>query len=328
MVDLRPFSGKAIVIFEDVPITKTARRTLIISNPFEEPLQVSLTKIPKQEFNLSFEWTSNTIPSSSNLNLELTWNPVKVVSSREILQISDVHGNRKDIAVVLKSRELKKATGRKVAPVSFQRVLKLKSPSPPKNFFSTQKPLEVKSSPLRNVTNTPNVQFNNIGSVAFDFDKENNPSTPLNATAVFDHIKFTPVTETKPKSHIDYLTSLPTPASINREDIIFNFNTQDKENCPRKLVTVNEEGVGVGRKAIDFEEVASETFVRTQSIDEIQIIVSQADKTHVVSSSNVNATKIISDAGSSSNMERTYQLNKSHGIYLSNGKIFSLNNFF
>lgn len=42
-VVMAPFSSKAIVQFEDVPIAKTARRILRIINPSEDDIAVSLS---------------------------------------------------------------------------------------------------------------------------------------------------------------------------------------------------------------------------------------------------------------------------------------------
>ena len=41
-VIMAPFSSKSIVQFEDVPITKTARRILRVINPSEDTIEVSL----------------------------------------------------------------------------------------------------------------------------------------------------------------------------------------------------------------------------------------------------------------------------------------------
>lgn len=38
---MAPFSGKSIVAFEDVPVTKTARRYVHVQNPTDKPLQVN-----------------------------------------------------------------------------------------------------------------------------------------------------------------------------------------------------------------------------------------------------------------------------------------------
>lgn len=38
---MAPFSAKSIIAFEDIPVTKTARRFLNICNPYSEVLKVS-----------------------------------------------------------------------------------------------------------------------------------------------------------------------------------------------------------------------------------------------------------------------------------------------
>lgn len=40
---MAPFSGKSIVLFEDVPVTKTAKRLLRIINPSEDDIEVSVS---------------------------------------------------------------------------------------------------------------------------------------------------------------------------------------------------------------------------------------------------------------------------------------------
>lgn len=247
MVDLRPFSGRSIVSFEDVPVTKTARRLIIIINSCEGVAEVSVTKQPKEELNLALEWTTSEIAPQSQKNLEIVWSPVKIVSCRELIQISDGNGNKKDVAVILKSCELKKISSRKRGPAGLPKKLKLKAPSPPKHFFlptsattssKSSAPTDVAFennvaklplSPLRNTANL-NMQAdrldhtNNLSYRHLNTNKENSaPFTPKNASTLFDNIRFTPLTETKPKceSKLEYLSSLPTPVDTNRKDIVF-----------------------------------------------------------------------------------------------------------
>lgn len=318
------------MVFEDVPVTKTAKRSLVILNPYEEPLKVSLTKILKPEFNVDFEWTVNTIPASSQLNLELVWNPVKVLSCRETIQICDVHGNRKDVAVVLKSCELKRATGRKIAPSFTNQKLRPKSPSPSKVI---QKQPEVRSSPLRNLTNTSNVlqAQGHYNAVAVVNNRENiSPTTPVNASELFDKFRFTPVTETKPKSHFEYLTSLSTPVTINREDVSF-INGVTKENLrpsTRSLSTVIEDISANPRKVIHFDEIDDGTFLKSQEeIDEIEIIFSEQserNRTKVLSNPVIriteDETKVIYAEKAT---EQTFKLNKSQSLNVITGKFLT-----
>lgn len=217
---------------------------------------MSVTKQPKPEFNVTLEWSMNKIPPQSQKNLEIVWNPVKAVGCREVIQISDENGNKKDISVILKSCELKKCSSKRMGPASFPKKLKLKTPSPPQAFVrsvSTPKTknsatLSIKecqenrmaevmtTSPLRNSTNLRQQQdlFARINfSTCIDkvVDKENSapetPETPKTASALFDNIRFTPHTETKPKceSKLEYLSSLPTPLGTKRDDIVVSDRT-------------------------------------------------------------------------------------------------------
>lgn len=301
-------------------------------NSYNEPLKVSLTKIPKPEFNLDIQWNSTTIPPNSQSSLELVWNPVKVLSSRETIQICDVHGNRKDVAVILKSCELKRATGRKIVPsvVINQQRFRPKSPSPTKTAHK-QPPLDVRSSPLRNVTNMSNVAQPSQGHFgAVINNKENqSPATPSSAAALFDNFRFTPVTETKPKSHLEYLNSLSTPVTINREDVSFT-GTINKEHTTHGHAAP----LPAQRKVIHFDEVDDGTFVKgpaDEEIDEIEIIFSSDQTTNL--SSAVNRTKVLSNpvirvdseeqaVFVEKTTEQTFQLNKTQSLNIIAGKFF------
>lgn len=317
IVDWRPFSGKSIVNFEDVPISKQARRLITIVNPFDEVLKVSVTKVPKPEFNVTLEWTINKIPPQSQLNLEVVWSPLKIVSCREVIQISDDNGSKKDVSVILKSCELKKA-GRKVTSMGYSKRLKLKTPSPPRNFsrpsicskvssspYAQRDYLEAQPSrqalavsPLRNTTNVRMQQdiFDRISfstCMSFRYDKENSaPDTPKNASALFDHIRFTPLTETRPKneSKLDYLASLPTPIGTKREDILIDDirirrNLMESEMSPEVIAqetpkfrpqclpVVPEIEVTRCRREFGFDRTEIITERSTDEIDEIEIVL-------------------------------------------------------
>lgn len=222
-----------MVTFEDVPITKEARRVIKIINPFSEPLKIAIVKKPKAEFNLTLQWLENEVPADSQVTMDVIWSPLKVVGTREVLEIADHFGNKKSVSIILKSCELKKLAPRKTGLA-----LRSKAPSPPrqvvrhtvkKNAYPEnhsveifqaesfaraispvrRKPMEAVKSPLRNATN---FQAN---------EDEGRNLTPKNASLLFDSIKFTPLTETKPKgeSKLEYLSSLPTPSTITREDL-------------------------------------------------------------------------------------------------------------
>lgn len=290
IVDLRPFTGKSIVTFEDVPVAKTARRLIIVKNFEDETIKVTVTKIPKPEHNIVIEWSTNKIPPQSQINLEVVWSPLKAVSCRETIQISDNYGNKKDVAVILKSFEPKKL--RKVGPSGYHKKLKLKTPSPPKHFnrpTSTAKSTvstffeysesqsthhQLTVSPLRNTTNVRVQQdvFERIQFSSHRTDKENSvPGTPGNASALFDNIHFTPKTQTKPRneSKLEYLSSLPTPKlGTRREDIVITDITSR-----RKLLELDNSPENVAPKRYSLSEQATPQFIsrRLAPVPEIEI---------------------------------------------------------
>ena len=63
-VDLRQFGPKAIVTFEDVPVSKTARRLTIVNNLFPENLRVSISK--SQKFRVPKTMSLSSGPSTSS----------------------------------------------------------------------------------------------------------------------------------------------------------------------------------------------------------------------------------------------------------------------
>ncbi|XP_052867469.1 protein abnormal spindle [Anopheles cruzii] len=133
LVVLGPFTPKAIVVFEGVPVGKTARRQLILRNAQSSPVEVHLTRIPDPGCGLSFEWTSNQVNPGGEKPLEIVWNPPTPIVRKEVIVFTDSLGHKKDVQLILKSIELK-APNRKPAPKLFAAPvkLKLKSPSPPK----------------------------------------------------------------------------------------------------------------------------------------------------------------------------------------------------
>lgn len=205
---------------------------------------------------MTIEWSVNYIDPNSQKNLEVEWKPTKVVACREVIQITDENGNKKDVSIIFKSCELKRTTTTKRAgPAGFPKKLKLISPTAPKSFSRSNfdaKPSKLSavntiapSSPLRNTLNLSNqpdrINFSPFRNIAVD--KENTvPLTPKNATSIFDNIRFTPVTETKPKcdSKLQYLCSLPTPVGAKRDDIVLTDliprrNLADLAASPEKI---------------------------------------------------------------------------------------------
>lgn len=176
--------------------------------------------------------------------MEVTWSPLKVVTTREILEISDHFGNKKSVAIILKSCELKKLAPRKTGGLTGTLRLKIQPHTTTlvrqnvnqvavsenyvveKEKVSSQ-PSQVMSvkSPLRNATNFQKAE-NNETNV-----------TPRNASALFNSIKFTPLTETKPKteSKLEYLSSLPTPGPVSREDIELSCRREMQKRCEQNF---------------------------------------------------------------------------------------------
>lgn len=241
-----------------------------------------------------------------------------------MIQICDDSGNKKDIAVILKSCELKKTTSRKIAPQSYTKTLKLKPPSPPKSFIlsSSQKSRNVQSptpekamSPLRNATNLQQhdlLQRNIISPIAMLPDKENTlPRTPRNASGLFDNIRFTPQTETRTKceSKLEFLASLPTPVASKREDIILS------ESAPRRKIIVD--------ASPDIQRLCEQKTPQRESleIDEIEIVLSDPStsvfsKTRVVSvTSPLGAISEEEPLVTQTYFHKTFEVTKSQSFY-------------
>lgn len=330
-MDLRPFSGRAIVTFENVPITKIARRTLIISNPFDEVLQVSLTKTLKPEFNVAVEWKQNQIPPQSQINLELVWSPLDVISCRETMQISDERGNKKDIAVILKSCALKKTNSKKVASSGFPKKLKMKTPS--SNHFgrstaTTSKASKAISSenrappmsPLRNATNLLKSEFLDRIDIAtctsILLDKENAPATPNNVSDLFENIRFTPLTETKPKceSKLEYLASLPTPVAASRSNVVVT-NVSRRRIIESPVATtrrLHELPTPQGNRGQNSASEHGENLIaQTEVINEIEIILNE--NTRILST---NQLCVISEEQMASQLEfyKTFEVNNTRSL--------------
>ncbi|XP_034486425.1 protein abnormal spindle isoform X2 [Drosophila innubila] len=128
VVVMAPFSAKAIVQFEDVPVSKTARRFVRVINPSDEDIEVKVTKPIKEEHNLSLEWMEHTVPARDEVSMELVWNPQMDVACKETLQLLDNRNFRKEVMIILKSKSNQPArTTRKFPTVG--KTLQLKSPT-------------------------------------------------------------------------------------------------------------------------------------------------------------------------------------------------------
>ncbi|KAH8307681.1 hypothetical protein KR044_008972, partial [Drosophila immigrans] len=128
VVVMAPFSAKGIVQFEDVPISKTAKRIVRIMNPSDEDIEVRVTKPFKEEHNLSLQWMEHTVPARDEVTLELVWSPQIDVACKETLQLLDNRNFRKEVMIILKSTRIQPSrTTRKFPTVG--KTLQLKSPT-------------------------------------------------------------------------------------------------------------------------------------------------------------------------------------------------------
>ncbi|XP_055525020.1 protein abnormal spindle [Wyeomyia smithii] len=241
LVQLGPFTPKATVVFEGIPVGKTARRQMLIKNPYNEQIKVLITKIPKPEFNLVLEWTSMDIDTGEERQLELVWNPLKVMNNLETLQMIDSCGTKKDVALIMKSVDVKKTAPKKTVSKQaavIPKKLKLKAPSPPKLMIKRTVVMKKRESPVKKPVLSPlsscsvvknnvltertapnifsEINFSRMSSEPTQHGKVQNkenvsPQTPEKYVNPFKGIKFTP-------SRMDnsYLADLPTPVNPSK----------------------------------------------------------------------------------------------------------------
>ena len=271
---------------------------------------------------------------------------MKVVSIREMIQICDDNGNKKDIAVILKSCEIKKTSSRRVVAANYPKKLKLKTPSPPNSFarFATNsKPgrtmrevqeqnLPLVTSPLRNTTNIlkgdafEHANFSPVNN--FLIDKENTPETPRNASDLFKSIRFTPLTEKKPKceSKLEYLASLPTPVAAKREDIVIS-----ESMIRRNILTLDVHSPDVIHRPLH-EMVSQKLYIQrpgdyveafmstTEEINEIEIVLNEPtavlSNTRVLSAPTTPLCSISEEEAFVVHTEfhKTFEINKSRSF--------------
>lgn len=247
---MAPFSSKSVITFEDIPVSKTARRFLIIENPTDEPLQVQLSckNTEKPIKNLLFEWLENSVPACSELTVEISWTPAEPVACKETFFVADQRGFKKELHIIFKS------TGGKVAAVSrkplrarnnqylttgaVSQTMRLRTPSPPPKKRVTGKRLSPMNNPpykaqkttLMPRKTTPKranassqdhheVDFNSVLDLE---DKENSPAAAFHNVSkrhgqevslnASDIFKSIQFTPAPDKSRgLDYMASLPTP---------------------------------------------------------------------------------------------------------------------
>ncbi|KAH8251854.1 hypothetical protein KR038_009802, partial [Drosophila bunnanda] len=128
VVVMAPFSAKAIVQFEDVPVTKTARRQVRVVNPSDDDIEVKVTNAIPEEHNLSLEWRAHTVPARDEVVMELVWSPQLEVACKETLQLIDNRNFRKEVMIILKSRSNQPVKNPRKFP-TVGKTLQLKSPT-------------------------------------------------------------------------------------------------------------------------------------------------------------------------------------------------------
>lgn len=286
-----------------------------------------MTKTLKPEYNLDVEWKQKQIPTQSQISLELAWSPVEVTSCRETMQISDERGNKTDVAVVLKSCALKKPNSKKNTVSGFPKKLKMKTPSPPSHFgrlASTSKTTKASSteneappmSPLRNATNLRKPEFLdrieicNFATILLD--KENAPATPRNVSTLLDNIRFTPLTETKPKcdSKLQYLASLPTPTRSNV--VVTNIGRRRIIESPvAASCLLHELPTPQASRYPNLAEDREDWITQADEVNEIEIILN--DTTRVLSSKQLC---VISEEliAKKSEFHKTFEVDKTHSL--------------
>lgn len=99
-----------------------------------------MTKTIRAEANAQLEWTSKDIPANDEVSMEIVWSPPILWTSREIIQFTDNRNFKIDVAVILKSVDVKQRTKNALLSKSsgsrsnndriVTKKLTLKSPSP------------------------------------------------------------------------------------------------------------------------------------------------------------------------------------------------------
>uniref|UniRef100_A0AAG5CSS1 Calponin-homology (CH) domain-containing protein n=1 Tax=Anopheles atroparvus TaxID=41427 RepID=A0AAG5CSS1_ANOAO len=204
LVLLGPFTPKATVVFDGVPVGKTARRLLIVRNTNKASVQVNLSKVPHPECGISFEWTTADVDGGAEKSLEVVWSPQLLILGKEVVILADSLGNKKDVQFILKATELKSA-GRKVVSKSFAvpKKLKLKSPSPPKvKLNRSVLPKRAKASPLkRSLSSGTSPSNSRMGSITSKVSNAvlgpNNEHNDLEQSDLMDEFSLSPAERKK-----------------------------------------------------------------------------------------------------------------------------------
>ncbi|XP_043653051.1 protein abnormal spindle [Drosophila teissieri] len=249
VVVMAPFSAKAIVQFEDVPITKTARRQVRVLNPSDDDIEVKVMKAIREEHNLSLEWMEHTVPARDEVSMELVWSPQLEVACKETLQLIDNRNFRKEVMIILKSKsnqpvknprkfptvgktlQLKSPTGagktmKSVVSAAAQQKKRLSAAAAPpsKQTWRVTAPVRPAARPHppppaplveKNVYKPPQEEPVYISPQPRSLKENLSPMTPGNLLDVIDNLRFTPLTETRGKGQAtilpDNLAAWPTP---------------------------------------------------------------------------------------------------------------------
>ncbi|XP_034660450.1 protein abnormal spindle [Drosophila subobscura] len=230
VVVMAPFSAKAIVQFEDVPVTKTARRFVRVINPSDDDIEVKVTKGIREEHNLTVEWMEHVIPARDEVSMELVWSPEMEVACKETLHLLDNRNFRKDVMIILKSKSNQPVKNARKFP-TVGKTLHLKSPTgggskKTKSAAAAAAQQKKRQSvaaapskqPWRSCSGSRTVRASSAAQHAPLMEKnvykpqeesayispqprtckENvSPMTPANLFNILDTFKFTPLTETR-----------------------------------------------------------------------------------------------------------------------------------
>ncbi|XP_017058499.1 protein abnormal spindle [Drosophila ficusphila] len=283
VVVMAPFSAKSIVQFEDVPVTKTAKRQVRVVNPSDEDIEVKVMKAIREEHNLAIEWLEHTVPARDEVSMELVWSPQIEVACKETLQLIDNRNFRKDVMIILKSKsnqpvknprkfptvgktlQLKSPTGggktmKSAITAAVQQKKRMSTAAPPPSkqpwrataaARPTARPNPPAAVPLaeKNVYKAPQEEPVYISPQPRTLKENLSPLTPGNLLDVIDNLRFTPLTESRGKglSAIlpDNLAAWPTPT------IKGNATQGVNEMRPRRITADDLEDQPITNKTFD-----------------------------------------------------------------------------
>ncbi|XP_016981913.2 protein abnormal spindle [Drosophila rhopaloa] len=283
VVVMAPFSAKAIVQFEDVPVTKTARRQVRVLNPSDEDIEVKVMKAIREEHNLSLEWLEHTVPARDEVSMELVWSPQIEVACKETLQLIDNRNFRKDVMIILKSKsnqpvktarkfptvgktlQLKSPTGagktmKSIVTAAMQQKKRLSAAAAPASkqhwrATAPARPAARQNPPVqaplaeKNVYKQPKEEPVYISPQPRSLKENLSPMTPGNLLDVIDNLRFTPLNDTRAMGSAailpDNLAAWPTPTLAG------NAKLSATEMRPRRITTDDLEDQPATNKTFD-----------------------------------------------------------------------------